>query len=207
MPATCGVAMEVPLIVLLSASPVFQDEVMLWPGAKMSTHPPKLENEARASVLVVAPTVMASAARAGEVLHASLLSLPAAIAYTTPAATERRTASSSARSAPPPRLMLATAGFVWLAVTQSMPATTPAVEPEPEQLNTRTAYSITFLATPKVLPPTVPATCVPWPLQSLPFCPSLTASWPTDARPPNSLCEIRMPVSMMYACAPLPCVE
>ena len=36
---------------------VFQAEVMLEPGAKMSRHVPKLENEERASVLVVAPTV------------------------------------------------------------------------------------------------------------------------------------------------------
>ena len=36
------------------------------PGAKMSRHVPKLENDARASVFVVAPTVIAAATRAGE---------------------------------------------------------------------------------------------------------------------------------------------
>jgi len=41
-------------------------EVMLDPGAKMSTHEPKFEYDARASVLVVAPTVIAAAARDGE---------------------------------------------------------------------------------------------------------------------------------------------
>jgi hypothetical protein len=45
---------------------VFQAEVMLEPGAKMSRHVPKLENDERASVLVVAPTVLADATRAGE---------------------------------------------------------------------------------------------------------------------------------------------
>ena len=53
---------------------------MLEPGAKMSTQVPKFENEARASVLVVAPTVIAAATRAGEALHAFGVPLPAAIA-------------------------------------------------------------------------------------------------------------------------------
>ena len=53
---------------------------MLEPGAKRSTQVPKLENEERASVLVVAPTVFAEATRAGELLHALALALPAAIA-------------------------------------------------------------------------------------------------------------------------------
>ena len=50
-PATCGVAIEVPLIVLVAVSLVFQAEVMLEPGAKRSTQVPKLENDARASVV------------------------------------------------------------------------------------------------------------------------------------------------------------
>ena len=48
------------------ASLVFHAEVMLLPGAKRSRHVPKFENDARASVLVVAPTVFAAATRAGE---------------------------------------------------------------------------------------------------------------------------------------------
>ena len=76
---TCGVAMEVPEIVFVAVSLVFQDEVMLEPGAKMSRQVPKLENDERASVLVVEPTVIAFATRAGDVVHASVLLLPAAI--------------------------------------------------------------------------------------------------------------------------------
>src|SRR5512133_3772028 len=153
--------------------------------------------------------VMAVGVRAGEDLHASCatppwLPLPAATAYGTPLAMEFATAWSSAVEAPPPRLMLATAGFTALAVTQSMPAMTPDVVPLPEQLSTRTATSVTPFATPYVAPPTVPDTCVPCPLQSTPFWPSPTASKPTEARPPNSLCDVRMPVSTMYACTPLP---
>ena len=54
--------------------------------------------------------------------------------------------------APPPRLMLATAGWVvsalcWL-VTQSTPLTTSLTKPEPLQSSTRTATSATCLATP-----------------------------------------------------------
>jgi hypothetical protein len=59
---------------------VFQAEVMLEPGAKMSRHVPKLEKDERASVLVVAPTVTAAATRAGDELHALAFELPAAIA-------------------------------------------------------------------------------------------------------------------------------
>ena len=69
-PATCGVAIDVPEIVLVAVSLVFHDEVMLLPGAKMSTHVPKFENEERASVMVVEPTVIALAVRAGETLQA-----------------------------------------------------------------------------------------------------------------------------------------
>ena len=79
-PVTCGVAIEVPEIVLVAVSLVFHDDVMLLPGAKMSTQVPKFENEERASVIVVEPTVIALATRAGDVLHASRLSFPAAIA-------------------------------------------------------------------------------------------------------------------------------
>ena len=70
-PVTCGVAIEVPEIVLVAVSLVFHDDVMLLPGAKMSTQVPKFENEERASVVVVDPTVIALGARAGETLHAS----------------------------------------------------------------------------------------------------------------------------------------
>jgi hypothetical protein len=74
------VAIEVPLMVFVAVLLVFHAEVMLEPGAKMSRHVPKLENEERASVLVVAPTVLAARTRAGEELHASAFELPAAIA-------------------------------------------------------------------------------------------------------------------------------
>ena len=79
-PATCGVAIEVPLIVLVAVSLVFQDDRMLEPGAKISTTLPKLENDERASELVLDPTVIASATRAGEELDAFVFELPAAIA-------------------------------------------------------------------------------------------------------------------------------
>src|SRR5215212_3629092 len=58
-PATCGAAIDVPEIVLVAVSLVRHDDVMLLPGAKISRHVPKLENEARPSLMVVAPTVIA----------------------------------------------------------------------------------------------------------------------------------------------------
>jgi hypothetical protein len=115
---------------------------------------------------------------------------------------ERFTASSTVWFAPPPRDMLATAGLrdgvAWTSlVTQSMPAITPAKVPEPAQFRTRTATSFTSFATPYLVPPTVPATWVPWPLQSVESSSLSTVSRPWTARPAKSLWVVRMPVSMM----------
>ena len=79
-PAACGVAIEVPLIVLVAVSEVFHAEVIEEPGANRSRHVPKLENDDRASLLVVEPSVIALGTRAGEKLQALALELPAAIA-------------------------------------------------------------------------------------------------------------------------------
>jgi hypothetical protein len=60
---------------------VYQVEVMLEPGAKMSRQVPKFENDDRASEdVVVDPTVIAAPTRDGEELHALALLLPAATA-------------------------------------------------------------------------------------------------------------------------------
>ena len=69
-----------PLIEVTVALEPIQDDMMLWPGANRSTHVPQFENDARASVLVVAPTVIASGTRDGEPLQALAFSLPAATA-------------------------------------------------------------------------------------------------------------------------------
>ena len=93
-------------------SDVKYDDRIPEPGAKISKHVPKFENDERASLVVVEPTVMAFAARAGEELHALALLLPAATAIGTPEFAKLFTAVSSALEAPPPRLMLATAGLM-----------------------------------------------------------------------------------------------
>src|SRR5512138_2973255 len=127
-------------MVLVAVLLLYQAEVMDDPGANRSRQEPRFEYEARLSVEVVAPTVMASPTREGEELQALVLLFPAATAYTTPSAIELRTAVSSAEETPPPRLMLATAfPVVCLDVTQLIPAITPEVVPEPEQFSTRTA--------------------------------------------------------------------
>ena len=66
-----------PESVAVAVFDVYHAEVMEEPGAKMSRHGPKFENEARASVVVVAPTVMAAATRAGEKLQALVFEPPA----------------------------------------------------------------------------------------------------------------------------------
>ena len=53
-------------MVLVAVVLVDQAEVMALPGAKIETQDPKFENEERASVLVVEPTISASVTRAGE---------------------------------------------------------------------------------------------------------------------------------------------
>src|SRR3712207_4089577 len=112
-----------------------------------------------------------------------MLPLPAATAMVTPLVIALATAASSVLLAPPPSDMLPTAGLTWLLATQSTPAITPAVVPLPAQSSTRTAIRLAALATPCVVPPTVPATCVPCPLQSLALPPAVTASYPVLTRP------------------------
>src|SRR5262249_1940323 len=152
-PTTCGVAIDVPLIVLVAVSLVFHAEVIPTPGAKMSRQVPKLENDAFWSLLWVAPTVIAAGTRAGEVLQAScglpkMSPLPAAIPYVTPEAMEFETALSSVASAPPPRLMFATAGLTACWVTQSTPAVTPPARPLPVPSRHLTAHTPAAFAAP-----------------------------------------------------------
>ncbi len=61
-------------------------------------------------MLVVEPTVMAEATRAGDELHAFALSCPRRSRSVTPELIEFATALSRAVLTPPPRLMFATAG-------------------------------------------------------------------------------------------------
>lgn len=77
-PATCGDAIDVPDRDAIRVVLPMNAEVMLCPGAKMSTHVPQLENDARLSTEVDAATVMASGALAGDRVHAFEFSLPAA---------------------------------------------------------------------------------------------------------------------------------
>jgi hypothetical protein len=125
-------------------------EVMFEPGANKSRHDPKFEKLERASADVVEPTVIAAAARAGDVVHASVLLLPAATTTATPLATSVATAESSDELTPPPRLMFATARCStgrFFAI-QSSPAITPEYVPEPSQPRTRTGTSAAAFAIP-----------------------------------------------------------
>jgi hypothetical protein len=138
-------------------------------GARTSTREPKLEKSARASSMSVAPTVQADASEAGEKPLASAPSLPAATARNLPALTMEAAAELMAFEAPPPRDMLTTEPLGQSSaalLTNSMPATTPELVPLPSSPRTLTAKRVVFLATPKVAPPTVPATWVPWPWTS-----------------------------------------
>src|SRR5437868_14282396 len=117
---------------------------MFTPGAKMSTHVPVLAHTGFVSVLSVALTVIAAAARAGDVVQASTAlpaasPLPAATQKTTPALTAPVTASSSACDAPPPRDMLDTAGVLARHVARGTAAVVPARVQDAEVGSTRLA--------------------------------------------------------------------
>src|SRR5687768_5134703 len=93
-------------------------------------------------------------------------------------------------------------------VAKFMPLTVALTAQLPDELQTLIERIVTPLATPNVAPPTVPATWLPWLLQSL-LPGELQNSEPTksaaiEARPPNSTCVERMPVSITYAVTPEP---
>jgi len=160
MPATCGQAMDVPEIVFVAVLEPIQADMMLLPGAKVSTQVPKLEKLERASVLVLEPTQMPKGADAGEVLQAFALLLPAATTITAPARWAPSTASLDAWLKPPPKDMEPTrAPARW--PTQLTPAMTPVVEPDPVRPSTFTATTGERRETPCGLPAAVPAQWVP----------------------------------------------
>mmetsp|Transcript_34545 Transcript_34545/g.95527 ORF Transcript_34545/g.95527 Transcript_34545/m.95527 type:complete len:291 (+) Transcript_34545:753-1625(+) len=211
-PEMCGQAMEVPLMNVRAASWLWPADRMRLPGAKMSTHLPQLLKPDRESVFVLEATVTAFGTYAGEKLQASASEFPAATTTTTPLLT----AASTVILAPltlflEPRLALATAGLLPLRAIQSK---APVNQDHwPFFPRTLTACKVAPLATPWSLPPIVPAQCVPWPFSSsaqevsvarhtrrLPEVMSIVGI----ARPPKSLCVVRMPVSMTYTCTPLP---
>ena len=71
--------MEVPFNDLVAVLLPRKSETMFTPGANRSRHLPKLEKDARVSVMSLAPTVSALGVLAGETWQASALPLPAAM--------------------------------------------------------------------------------------------------------------------------------
>ena len=98
-----------PETVTLADGDPIHPPVIPAPGAKISTQLPKLENDARASRIVVAPTVIADGALAGDRVHASVDSFPAAATTVIPALVRRRIASLIEVDAAPPIERLRTA--------------------------------------------------------------------------------------------------
>jgi hypothetical protein len=155
--------MEVPLRLKLPAKVLVLAEIMLLPGAKMSMQIPKLdslpeEKYALESSGLVAPTVIALAAEAGDVVQASTFPFPPATTMTTPAVTAPFTAVfTDSITTCASMLRFATAPFGRARpTTQSIPARTLAKVPDPEPSKTLTAIKLAFLAIPYLAPPTVP---------------------------------------------------
>ena len=171
-PATAGVAIDVPEYVAIARLDSAVAEITSEPGARMSTHDPLLEYNARASEDVVAPTVIASGALDGEDEHAFDRSFPAATTTTMPAACAAAIAAFWAELYPPPSEREATAVEAPRATVSltahSSAAITSLVYPVPEQSRALTATIVAPLATPYVAPAAVPAQCVPCDEQVLP---------------------------------------
>ena len=77
-PATWGVAIDVPEMVVIALSELTHAAVIALPGAHMSTQGPWLEKEDLASDDVDEATVIAVGSDAGEAVQASTSSFPAA---------------------------------------------------------------------------------------------------------------------------------
>src|SRR2546428_12024406 len=102
-------------------APRSQSDLMADPGAYASTQIPQFEYEAFASVFSEAATVNTPLAPAGDEVHPSALSFPAAPARDTPPVQRVVTAALSAAAPPPPRGLLGTARAWWVARTPSPP--------------------------------------------------------------------------------------
>src|SRR5215212_6942688 len=119
-PATCGLAIEVPLMVLVPL--LIQVLVMLLPGAYASTQLPQFEKLDLASLLVLEAVVNTPEALAGDTLHAFWFSFPAATARKIPELARLVAAVFRVVLTGPPSDMLATAGWMPFTRTQSIPA-------------------------------------------------------------------------------------
>jgi len=150
-PETCGQAIDVPEMVLICESERTHAAVIWEPGAWMSTHGPWFEKLLLASLLVVAPTVSAKGAEAGEKLQASASEFPAATTVSTPWSAAQAMMESKRPPPPPPNDMEMTAGFPRArasATAHSMPSMIPLVAPLPPHESTCTAMTVTPLDTP-----------------------------------------------------------
>ncbi|OSX76660.1 hypothetical protein BU14_0180s0007 [Porphyra umbilicalis] len=167
--------------------------------------------------MVDAATVMAVGARAGIWSHAETAGvLPAAATPITPRSAIRRMAMSITVSGPNstpavvPNDRLTTtlrAGAAALKA-EAISRAAKMVENSPNSVSANTLMHRTDarLATPAVAPATVAATCVPWPSPSTPevMPPVQRSATYVVARPPNSACVARHPVSITYTVTPAP---
>lgn len=120
-------------MVLIISGPPIQVEVTSSPGAYTLTQAPKFENSERSSLTLIAPTESTSEpfeANAGELLHATWFSFPAATLKWIPAALARCTARSmvvdlvtdpSDMDATEPLKLASPDLFSWFEIIQSIP--------------------------------------------------------------------------------------
>ncbi len=226
-PATCGVAIEVPSLVVYPGGfcppvPAAAAAVTATPGAVRSglTAPspirgPALENSAIRSSSSTAPTVSAASALPGEAtVPRSGPLLPEATANRTPFSAETLFTCASIGSIPAesalPRLMLMTSA-PW-ATAQSTPAMMPESSPTPWSSSTLALISCAPGATPlnrasfAPVPAAVEATCVPCPLRSLASGEPLKSRSATTL-PARSGWEESIPVSTTAIFTPVPSYE
>ena len=148
-PATCGAAIDVPLIGRGRVVEAIHADGMLARREQVDARP-QFENEARASVVVVAPTVRALGGRGGRVAGVRVV-----VAGRDRVGHAVGDGGCRGRRRPRQRPAEAHVGdsglaAAWFAVTQSTPAMTSDVGPVPPAVEDADATSETLLATPYV---------------------------------------------------------
>ncbi len=175
---------------------------------------PALVNQAARSAESTAPTVRAESAAPGEPMEDGEPVLPAAITNRAPVSADRVSTARAMGSVPSlgsvePRLMETMSAFTSRAA-HSMPAMISDSLPKPSSERTlptarvapgATPFSLPSEAAP--LPPTVEATCVPWPLRSATSSPGMKLRL-CATRPARSGWPASTPLSSTATVTPLP---
>jgi hypothetical protein len=186
--------MDVPLIVFVAVSHLEPADVMLTPGAKNRRSCRSWRRRPRVGV-VVAPDRHGRGDAGRGAVEAFTFSLPAATAKVTPALIALAT-RCRARGRPATEAHVGHGLRDVVAATQSTPAMTPELVPDPVQPAARTAWTTRLVGDAVRRPAAVPATCVPWAVADRWRSRRASRRRSRSQSPANSAWELSTPVSM-----------